>query len=89
MEDMSGDLLEDAIDPMGIEDVIGKALQGEDFLKEDEEKLKELLPLYYYEKLDHGYYLFSNGKDQLPFTQDDIFPEITGNTNNGLQIPNN
>jgi hypothetical protein len=85
LQELSDDAFNATIDPMGIKDIISMALQGE---VADEENPLELMPQYYYEKLEDGYYLFSNGKDQLPFTEDDIVPDMTKVTgDNGVKIP--
>lgn len=39
-------------------------------------------PLFYYERKDGHYYLFSMGVDRVPFTSDDILPEFKGDPGN-------
>lgn len=77
------------IDPMGTKDIIAKAFAGEFSEDMDEEAALELMPQYYYERLDDGYYLFSNGADQMPFTEDDIMPDMARiQSDRGLKLPN-
>jgi hypothetical protein len=43
---------------------------------------------FYYKLINHKYYLFSKGFDGIPFTKDDIFPDVDINSNSiGLIIP--
>ena len=47
---------------------------------------------FYYQQVDSGYYLFSSGLDGIPFTNDDILPELgkdSGIVKSGLMIEQN
>ncbi len=45
--------------------------------------------LFYYQRVDNRYFLFSAGVDKKPFTEDDIFPSVTyfDSTKTGLIKP--
>ena len=85
LQRLSTDAFGSTIDPMGAKDLISMAFQGEEI---NEENALELMPQYYYERLDKGYYLFSKGLDQKAFTDDDILPDMARVTSDvGLQLP--
>ena len=44
--------------------------------------------LYFYQTTDTGYHLFSIGADAIPFTEDDILPEVSKLENTGLVARN-
>lgn len=79
------DAIEMTIDPMGITDIMSMAFVEKEV---SEENALELMPQFYYKKLDEGYYLFSKGKDQEAYTDDDIMPDMSRVMSDvGLQLP--
>jgi len=85
LQEISDEAVEGTIDPMGITNIMAMAFRGEEI---NEENALELMPQFYYEKLENGYYLFSKGKDQKEFTADDIMPDMAVVSSEvGLQLP--
>lgn len=86
LDDLSEEAMDSTMDPFKFKDVIAKAIVWWEDMTEDE--IRDLIPQYHYEKLENGYYLFSNGVDGKAFTDDDIFPDMTYITiKNNLQLP--
>ncbi len=86
LDKLSKEALDNSLDPFQFKTIIAKSIiWGNDMT---EEEIKKVIPLYYYKKKANGYYLFSNGSDGKPFTDDDILPDLDYITGaNNLQLP--